>query len=216
LCFQKKNQNTFFNLIFFMDTPNTQATLNSAAVTGAAVDPTNGTTINTVNAINNFDVSADLEITLTNSDLAANVVDFPLFCASGRIPPALPANFTVTSPFPDLASLRDYVKNVPIQVVAMQVDTNDPTSNYSGNIKVSERKPNNTLATRTIRYSDFRLSNGGGDYQNVLNVNNGSERFTIGPSVEMVFSTIKFGTSITIRFTIPANGRVYEMAAVKY
>ncbi|MBS1644875.1 MAG: hypothetical protein JST36_07550 [Bacteroidetes bacterium] len=196
-----------------METPINQTA--AVAVTGQAVDPTNGTISGTVNAINNFDVSADLEITISNTSADTDLTNFNLFSGGGIIM-ALPANTTVTSPFASFSDLQNYVAAVPIQVSGMQVDTNDPTNNYNGNIKVSEIRPNNTLATRTIRFGDYRLSNGGGDYQNVLNVNDGKERMTLGPSTRFTISKLKFGTSITLRLTVPANGRVYEMAAVKY
>lgn len=199
-----------------MDFPQSNTSAQASGVTGQAVDPTNGRVANTVNAINDFDVTADIEITIINASADTDATDFALFYGAGETPAALPAGLSVISPFATLTDLRDYVKNVPIQVTACQFDTDDAANNYTGNIKVSERRPNNTLATRTIKFADYRLSNGGGQYQNVLNVNDGKERFTIGPSVKMVVSKIKFGTRIIIRITVPANGRVYEMTAVKY
>ncbi len=196
--------------------PNAESQAPVQNAIGASINAQTGAVTATVELGEDFTPDAVIEIILANASTDTNVVDFDLFVGAGATPSSLPSGFTVTSPFGSLADLRDYIKNVPCQVAGLQLDTNDATNNYAGNIKIGNRRPNNTMEEKTIRLSKFRVNNGGGQYQNVLDVDNGDQNFTLSTIKRMRFSHIHFGSSLIVRLTIPRNHRSHSFQDIKY
>lgn len=196
-----------------METPSLN-TGNVASVTGAAMNPNNYTAVQTVTTINEYETTADLEITVANAS-GSDVANIQILVGAGATPATLATGISITSPFASLADLRDYFKNMPCLIQGMRFDTSDP-DNYAGKLVVGERLPNAQTKSTDIPFDRYRQGTGGGLYANTAEVNDSKRTHTTHPAWFMTLSLLKAGSSMIIKLTIPKNGRSQEMADVKY